>query len=81
MRTANRSHSTKNLPTTRRHGVALEGSHQCRGSSAKLRELAKKMRPPFLAKCGGIYSSECFGQDSALPEYRPGSFQGRALVD
>ncbi|MEP7189073.1 MAG: hypothetical protein ABI901_07790, partial [Roseiflexaceae bacterium] len=34
--------------------------HTSVAEAAQITELAKKMRPQFLAKCGGIYSSEWF---------------------
>jgi len=43
----------------RRHGLVVEGSHGV-VEAAEITALAKKMRPNFLAKCGGTYSSEWF---------------------
>ena len=49
--------------------------------AAEITALAKKMRPQYLAKCGGIYSSEWFwSKDPPLPARRAGGFQRRALL-
>ena len=45
---------------SRRHGVALWKDHTGVAEAAEITATAKRMRPQYLAKCGGTYSSEWF---------------------
>jgi L-ribulokinase len=61
-------------------GVALERPYRGEKKRREITALARKIRPQYLAKCGGTYSSEWFFSKFCIaPEWRPKFFEAAYL--